>query len=340
MSFAPSAYHSDESLDEEGVSNTSLGVTHHPGALSRYAAPKVFVILLNYKGVEDTLACLKSLRHLNYPNFYTIVVDNASGDGSFERLQQVQNLPESEKFTIDFLLIAADSNLGYSGGNNLGICYALSQGAEFVWLLNNDTTVETETLRFLIAQAQETNGLVGSVLYYPDGEYQRIGTRLNWLTGGVRGYSEKSIKEGKSVENLTGASMLIPREALETVGLLDETYFLYFEDGEYSLRAKRGGFKTTIAKESRVYHKEGATTGRTSYLTEYYYHRNRLRMFCDYANKAQRFCILLYTGVRLCRTWLKAVSSGNPDVNRSLRTQWLAISDFWKGIQGPCPHRL
>lgn len=297
-------------------------------------SPAVYVILLNYRGIAETLECLESLKGLAYPNHHLVVVDNASGDGSLETLRATLTREQT------FHLIESDANLGFSGGNNLGIRYALEQGADYIWLLNNDTTVEADSLSALVAESQKTGGLAGSVLYYPDGTYQRVGTRLNWSTGGVRGIQEASLSTGMAVENLTGASMLLPRKVLEAVGLLDESYFLYFEDGEYTLRALRAGYPATVTVQSRIFHKEGASTGRHSLRTQYYYHRNRLKMFSRYAGWVQCQSIYLYTGYRLFRSLLKGWMSSSQEKKDSARVHWLAVSDFMKGVDGPCPHSL
>lgn len=301
------------------------------------SAPLVYVLLLNYRGTDDTLACLDSLQQLNYPNFKTIVIDNASPDNSVERLNARLNERPGE-----FHLIESQANLGYSGGNNLGIDYALAQNASdaFIWLLNNDTTVDYSALTALVDEAHKTGGLVGSLLLYPDGSYQQLGTKLKWLTGSAKGYKESEAQDGMALETLTGASMLVPLKAIQRAGKLDESFFLYFEDGEYSLRCARQGFSLTLAQNSRVFHKEGATTGRKSLSTQYYFHRNRLRLFWMYANPLQKIAIGLYTAFRLLRTVVKSSRTADPKKKVSTQVQWLAVKDFCRGISGPCPHNL
>lgn len=315
----------------------------------------VTILLLNYRGTDDTLACLDSLQTLTYPNYRVVVIDNASPDDSVARLKQRLQANPGE-----FHLIESAENWGYSGGNNLGIEYALKTSEEssgvapsahqersttsladsYIWLLNNDTTVMPNTLDALVEEAQKTGGLVGSRLSYPDGSYQQVGTRLNWWTGSAKGYKEDAVRDGMSVETLTGASMLIPSSVFRQLGVLDPSFFLYFEDGEFSLRCSRAGLLLTVAAKSLVLHKEGATTGRKSRSTQYYYHRNRLRMLFMYANPLQKLTIAGYTLFRLFRSVVKSLTSQDSERRVSVKLQALALNDFRRGVCGPCPHNL
>ncbi len=294
--------------------------------------PKVYVLLLNYRGTDDTLACLESLKALKYPNFQTVVIDNQSGDDSIERLTQA-------KAQYDFQLIASEENGGFSAGNNQGIEYAQKQGADYIWLLNNDTTVEAGALDHLVQESEKTGGLVGSLLLYPDRSYQQVGTRIQWKTGKTRGIPETEIKDGMELPTLSGASMLIPLNLIKRIGPLDESYFLYFEDGEFCLRASKKGYPITLAIRSRVFHKEGASTGKRSLASQYYYQRNRLKMLLAYASESEKLMILSYTAFRLVRSIMKAMF-GSADKKASAKIHWLAVNDFLKGIHGPCPHDL
>lgn len=307
------------------------------------SAPLVYILLLNYRGARHTLACLDSLRQLDYPNLQIIVIDNDSPDDSVDTLQA--RLDENPG---EFYFIQSTENLGYSGGNNLGIIHAMANATSnaiadsnaYIWLLNNDTTVDTHALTALVEKAQKTSGLVGSLLLYPDGSYQQVGTRLNWLTGGAKGYRERDVQDGMPVETLSGASMLIPFSALRRVGLLDPSFFLYFEDGEFSLRCRQAGLSLTVATGSKVYHEEGATTGRKSLLTQYYFHRNRMRVLFMYANPLQKVSLGLYAAFRMLRTIVKSRVRHERDRAISAKVQMLALRDFSKGIRGKCPHNL
>jgi GT2 family glycosyltransferase len=215
--------------------------------------PVVFVVILNTNGWEHTLACVASLDALHYPNYRVIVVDNGSEDGSPARIRDARP---------DVNLIEAGENRGFSAGNNIGVRHALAHGAEFVWLLNNDTTVETDALTVLVAEASKDPqiGIVGSAVYFG-----RDSGRLQAWGGGTVGWSlstgrfDDSPTPPESVDYIMGASMLIRREVFETVGLLDESYFIYFEDIDFCRRAMSRGWKLAVAPESVVHHYVGGT---------------------------------------------------------------------------------
>lgn len=323
--------------------------------------PRVGIVLVNYKGAEDTIHCLKSLAQLTYPNVQAFVVDNYSQDHSVSTLRAVQ---DSEGCPVPFIFLESEQNTGFSGGNNIAIRYMMDQNEEigqkiaegdlspsekdeleakrydYVWLLNNDTTVESSSLGHLLEVAGQTGGLVGSLLLYPDKTYQQVGTQFNWETGGVRGYAENSLQDRMTIECLSGASLLIPMSVIRRIGFLDESYFLYFEDAEYCLRAAQKRIPSTLALKSRVYHHEGKTTGKHSLMTQYYYHRNRMKLLYQYASASQKLSIWLYTCFRMVRSVVKSFLDPKPERKSSLAVQRLALKDFRQGVAGPCPHNL
>ena len=254
-------------------------------------APGVFIIILNWNGWRDTDACLESLARLEYPDYQVVVVDNASTDGSEAELRRRHP---------NLMLLQSGANLGFAGGNNVGLRYALDRSAEYVWLLNNDTLVEPDALTQLVAKLQREPalGLCGSTLLY---EAQRDtvqalgGAHYNrWLgtvahLGQHEPWPQKLDTERleRRVEGrlsyLIGASTLASRRFLETVGLLQPDYFLYFEELDWAARAK-GRFRLGYAAQSIVYHKEGSSIGGTdrakaakSYTADLYALKNRVR---------------------------------------------------------------
>lgn len=303
-------------------------------------APPVFIILLNYNGWADTLACLKSLQDLDYPQFKTIVVDNASTDDS---LQQLTGTP------YQFELLRSSENLGYSGGNNIGIQLALdtaktmaetSDVKPLVWILNNDTTVKPDALKEMVWLYQQTKGMVGSMIRYPDKRYQQVGHKLYPWTGGIRGYHEGETFDTMPVMSLSGASMLVPVTVFETIGLLDESFFLYCEDVEFCLRAQKNGIKANVALDSIVYHHEGATTGQWPKHTQYYYQRNRVRLFFKHYGISNKISIALYSVYRLSRAFFKSLISPRKNPMDNVKILWLGFKDGLLNKGGPCPHEL
>ncbi len=253
-------------------------------------APVVFIVLLNWNGWRDTEACLASLAELTYPNYQVVVVDNASTDGSEAELKE--RYPE-------LALLQSGANLGFAGGNNVGLRHALKHGADYVWLLNNDTLVEPDTLTQLVAKMQRERelGLCGSTLLY---ESQRDtvqalgGARYNRWLGTVQHVGQHEAWPQKvdereiegQLDYLIGASTLVSRLFLETVGFLQDDYFLYFEELDWAVRAQRhqGKFRLGYAAQSIVYHKEGSSIGGTdrakagkSYTADLYALKNRVR---------------------------------------------------------------
>jgi GT2 family glycosyltransferase len=212
--------------------------------------PKVFIIVLNYNGGELLKNCLQSLSRVDYGNFSTVVVDNASTDDSFEMAKN--NFPS-------VAAIPNEKNLGFAGGNNVGIKYALENGADFVLLLNQDTEVEPDFLKKLVEAARENSraGVMSPLIFWKrTSEVWFSGGRINWFN--MKSYHDREAKKGKPYESgfITGCSMFIKKEVLEKIGLLDDKFFLYWEDADFSYRAKRAGFATMVVPESVIYHFE------------------------------------------------------------------------------------
>jgi len=233
--------------------------------------PKVFIIVLNWNGYNDTVECLRSLQRLSYPLYEIVVVDNGSSDGSVQRLRQ--------EFS-DVMFIENKENLGYTGGNNVGIRYALDNGADYIWLLNNDTIVEPDSLDVLIRVGEEnpSAGVLGpKVLCYPDTHllYSR-GERHNlWFNRRTVNIGEEDKSDDvvpRAVDYVVGCSMLVRRKFVERVGLLDETFFAYFEEIDWCLRGRKLGFDVLYVPTAIVYHKGGASTGGMASPTVLYYH--------------------------------------------------------------------
>ena len=245
--------------------------------------PKVSIILVNYNGEKDTLDCISSLEKITYNNYEIIIVDNASkNQGKLEEI-----LP------TEVVLIKAKENLGFSGGNNLGIEYAMVHGSRYVLLINNDTVVERDFLDRLVevAENNENVGIVtGKILFYS--EPNRI-----WFGGGEANIEkaivhhlenrqiDKKSSEIKDISFVTGCLMLISKEAISKVGMLDNSYFMYSEDVDYCCRIAKEHFRMIYTPLSVIYHKISVSTGgKDSPFSQYYRTRNDMIVIKKYAN--------------------------------------------------------
>jgi len=224
--------------------------------------PKVFIVVLNYNGGNELRQCLDSVYKLNYSNFEVIVVDNNSSDNSFEK---------ARKRFDRFHFIKNSRNLGFSAGNNVAIKWALEKGAEHVFLLNNDAIVEKSTLTNLIefAEKEKQVGIVSPIIYNKsESKIWFSGGKINWWKMRTEHWQKAKPKHNKSkktndkndylqkTEYITGCAMLIKRKVFAEIGLLDEDFFLYYEDADFSLRAKRNGFNLGVVEKAKVFHSE------------------------------------------------------------------------------------
>lgn len=247
--------------------------------------PTVYIVIINWKRLNDILGCLDSVFKLDYKGFRVVIVDNGSDDGSCELI--LKKFP-----TVH--LIRNNCNLGYTGANNVGIRFAMEQGGDYIWLLNNDTVVDRGSLRNLVELAEENEliGLVSPIIYYYDKPQiaQFSGSYMDWKNLSLTSSNEENQPAEKNLQDpdqicLWGTALLIKRKVIEKIGYLNEKYFAYYEDTEYSLRSLRAGFKNHICRSSRVFHKnqtgdqDGEKKGKYFY---YYMHRNRFLLINEY----------------------------------------------------------
>ncbi len=241
--------------------------------------PAWYAVVLNWNGREDTLCCLESLTRVQWPGLQLVCVDNGSTDGSQQAVRD--RFPE-------VALIEAGANLGYAGGNNLGIRHALEQGARWVMLVNNDATVAGDVVAGFerAASVRPAAGILAGKLYFADSPEkiwfagQRVSELLGY-SGRPRGYGRIDAPRNSHVRSTgraVGALMAISREAIESVGLLDERLFAYVEDVDWALRVRAAGFEVVFAPDARAWHRVSASTGGESVSTHtlYYGVRNTI----------------------------------------------------------------
>lgn len=239
--------------------------------------PRINIVTLNWNGFEDTSQLLESLFRITYPNFRIIVIDNNSENDEATKLEKIYLGKAS--------VIKNKKNLGFAGGNNVGIKYSLEEEADYILLINNDTVVNPDFLEILVRKmlTDERIGIVAPRINYYD-EPQKIwsdGGRISSILGSGFANSDKIETEAdrldREVSFVSGCCMLIKCEVFLKVGLFDENYFLYLEDADLCLRAIRAGFKIYIVPTSKIFHKVNSSTKvNNSSLPLYYTTRNRL----------------------------------------------------------------
>lgn len=253
--------------------------------------PKVSIITINYNQASVTMECLKSLQRITYPNYEIIVVDNGS---------LTEHRIDTKAFP-HIRFIQSPINLGFSGGNNLAIKHSFS---DYILLLNNDTVVPNNFLEPLVNTmiTQPDAGIVSPKIIYFNTDHciQYAGTSsISPLTcrGKTTGYHEKDTGQ-YDVEIATplahGACMLIKRQVVERIGLLNEAYFLYYEEYDFCERAKKAGYHVYYNGHSHILHKESMSVGKNSSLKSFYMARNRILFALLNFDGIQKYISIIY----------------------------------------------
>lgn len=289
---------------------------------------RTYIIIVNWNGWRDTIECLESLLLLEYPDFRIVVCDNGSEDDSILKLREWSEITfgsglwqELSRTVTEngggitgtrFTLVANGENLGFAGGNNVGLRYALSCGdAEYCWLLNNDTVVDAFALAAMVERMKERPdaGMCGSTLreYDNRNKIQALGGAVYYKWFGIAWHIGRTISGDvlpdqvlveKKMDYVVGASLLVRSSYIIEVGLMAEDYFLYFEEIDWVYRGQNR-FTLAYAPKSVVYHKVGASIGTAtnpmhkSYQCDYYTLRNRLLF-------TRRYCATALPTVYLC----------------------------------------
>lgn len=294
--------------------------------------PRVAILVLCYNGIADTLACLASLRALAYPRdrYSVVVLDNASHDDTPAQVRAA--FPEA-------IVIENGANLGFAAGNNVGLRYALAHGYDYALLLNNDTEVAADCLAELVAEAEADPaiGAVGPLIYYHAAPTRvwSAGGHIDWRRGMCTMAGEEADRgqfSARDVDFVTGCAMLIRCAALKQVGLLDERFFMYFEETEWCVRVARAGRRIRFTPQARLWHKIPLDARFDKEYLAYYMTRNRL-LFLRAAGAGPRTWVNalllqdLRTYVSLCirPKWRKRRG------RTGMRLAWL---DFWRGRFG------
>lgn len=291
----------------------------------------VAVIIVNWNLAGETAACIDSLQKGSLLPLRIFVVDNGSTDDSAERLRR--------RFGADISLIQSPRNLGFSGGNNVGIQAALAEGFEWIFLVNNDTVVAADCLAQLrhATTALPNFRVWGPLILYYD-EPERIwalGDRALAGTLITRGVLRNAVAPAalpaiEPVDYLTACGLLVHREVFEDVGLLDESFFMYAEDADFCRRAQEAGFRLACATRARMWHKVSRSTGVHHPASRYWRTANQIRFYRRYSHGVARLMLWLFTVVRLAGLSLRDLLQGRRSL---LGPTWRAWVRGWFGSQ-------
>jgi len=307
--------------------------------------PKVYIIVLNYNSGKDIHECLESLKDISYENYHIFVVDNNSTDNSPQKIKEfIKKYPK-----LPTTYYSLPTNYGFAGGNNRGIKKALEQGADYALILNPDTVVDPDFLDKLVEVAEnwKKNGklaffgprilLHASRFTLHASRIYSNGGIINWsqTKGMLKDYGKlaSELVETKAFETqyVTGTCLLVSKEIIGKIGLMREDYFLYYEDTDWAIRARKQGIAQVIVPQSVIWHKVSRSTKAGSFSYIYYHTRNGLYCGWNNGNAFQKMAIigmskfiffkqLIKLAIPSKRVWAKAVMRG--------------VCDFWRGIKG------
>jgi GT2 family glycosyltransferase len=245
------------------------------------AQPHVVTIVLNNKRCDDTLACLASLEQNNYENHSVIVLDNGSNDGTVQVIQSA--FPMVQIFELT-------ENRGYAGNNNIGLKIVLDQQVDWVFVLNDDTIVDSDCLSLLVevGESDRKIGIVGPMVYHHSEPelIQSAGGYLSsyWEAGH---FAQNEADQGqfikpRFVDWISGCAIMVRREVIEQVGLLDERFFCYWEEIDWCLRASQSGWNIIHVPWAKLWHKGVQPDYQPNPWVTYYVTRNRFLMLAKH----------------------------------------------------------
>ena len=341
--------------------------------------PKVAIIVLNWNGWRDTIECLESLQRITYPNYQIIVVDNGSTDGSMEKIKawargeitveskffeynpaskpvqwieydrktaEVGGMKEKEveldriAANLKLALIQAGENLGFAGGNNVALRYAMKREFPLMLLLNNDTVVEPLFLTLLVKALdfREDWMAVGPKILYKN-DPKRIwyaGAKLQvWRANcahiGIDQMDDNRWSGMHATDHVSGCCLLAKRQLFENVGLLDEDFFFGNEDWAYSCVLRTKGLKVGVSLDAKILHKSGGSLEQGNPICTYYYNKNRLIVLKKYGSLTEKF--LGYSSYVITRLPKFGGLLGRGEL-RLIRSELKAILDFLLGRYG------
>ena len=287
--------------------------------------PRVLAIILNWKQPEVTLECIASLKAMSYPQLEILVIDNGSGDSSKNKF---------EKNLTDINTIFLPQNLGFAKGCNVGLEFAVNNQFDYALLINNDAFPAPQMLHKLVDKIEEDIALLSPKIYY-ESEPNRI-----WFAGGrqhptlleLRDTGRMELdgpkwKDSKDVEYLLGACLLVNLEIISTIGYLDERYFMYYEDLDWSIRVRQAGFRLRLVSDAHLYHRVAVSTGGIdSPARRYHLAKSSFIFWRTHATKGVPAIIVIFRFLSTIKTVLRLLNNRNYESTKShlrgLRDGW------------------
>jgi GT2 family glycosyltransferase len=309
-------------------------------AIVQEEEPKVVVILLNWNNAHFTAPCIQSLEKSNYSNMHVLVVDNGSEDGSPEALRN--DFP-------DVTLIRNGQNLGFAAGNNVGVRAALEMGAEYVLILNNDTELDPGLIRELVSvcEADSSIGISTPKMYFmnPPNLIWFAGSTVNLWTGSSNhiGYGEIDHGQFETVTEpgfATGCCFLIRADLLRRLGGFEESFFIYLEDVDFSVRCRKVGYRIVFSPRAKLWHKESGTmaknahggpTRRQTPLQHYLKARNGIFVVRRHASVTQKIISYPICALRVSKRLLERLLERDWDSARG------TVRGGLEGFGAKCP---
>jgi hypothetical protein len=293
--------------------------------------PSVGIVVVNYNSASFVQEFAQSLERVDYPDFRVVIVDNASTDGSGDELARL---------CPDAVLLPCDENTGTAGGNNVGFRYCMKQGFDYVLVLNNDTVLTEDFLRRLVDATDGRTVVVPKILYHYDRRV--VSTHaggFDWRWGRFRDTFHGKLdgpatSRPRDLQTASFCCALVPVGAFHEVGLLDERFFMYYEETDWLRRALDKGYRLRYIPEAVIYHMESGSSG-GGWMTPFkQYYATRNRLYLVRKNRASRFWFALFTLFFLAGRLPHLALYASRRQGRMLRAMLLGVWDYYRGRMG------
>ena len=293
-------------------------------------APRVGVVIPILNRRDDTLECLKSISEAAYPDIQIYVMDNGSTDGSVQAIgSQFPNVK----------LTPLGRNLGFAQASNIGLRQMMEDGARYALLLNNDTVIAPDMIDVLVGTATKSPAigiLTPRIMYYGQDRIWSMGSRIRPLTLAMLDFGQgreprMPHEQMFQVDSTVGCGMLVNCRVFERIGLLDESFFFYYEDLDFCLRTRDAGFEIWAVPWAKMWHKVSASTEHSGYLRHYHLARSGVRFYDKHTTGLQRWLMVPYRAGSAARFTLE---HGLRGASEGLRGYWHGLRDGLRGLRG------